>query len=158
MNTYAILFGIIVVTAIAFYIISSYNFYNSYVENESTESTESNESTESTDIVGIPRREKDRVRCPPKRPSEVLLKENVPPSQNISIYEDDTKIANKGFVNELIYKPANNKSYVDYGKNQITTPSIPLNDVCETQNLPIGNIHVSFLLDKSNNKDAKLIL
>lgn len=147
MNTYAILFGIIVVLAIAFYIMSSYSLYNSCLENDRP-------------------REKDRVRCPPKipsaknRPSEVVLKGNKP-SQNISVYEDNTKIANKGFVNELMYRPANNKSYVDYGKNHITTPSIPLNDVCDTQNLPIGNIHVSFLLDKTgntNNKDAKLIL
>ena len=149
MNTYAILFGLIVVFAITFYIMSSYSLYNSCSENDRPV-----------------RHEKDRVRCPPKmpntqnRPTKIVLSENKQ-SQNISVYEDNTKINNKGFVNELIYRPPNNQSYVDYGKNNITTPSIPLNDVCDTKNLPIGNIHVSFLLDKTNNtnnKDAKLIL
>lgn len=147
MNTHAVLLGIIVVMAIIFYIFSSYSLYNTTVNDLEHE------------------RHKDRVRCPPKMPkntkktknSKIVLSDEKP-SHNISMYQDDMNIKNKGFVNELMYRPVGNKSYVDYGNNKITVPSIPLNDVCDTQNLPIGNIHVSFLMDKSNNKDANLIL
>ena len=147
MNTHAVLLGIIVVMAIIFYIFSSYSLYNTTVNDLQHE------------------RHKDRVRCPPKmhmntkktKNSKIVLS-NEKPSHNISMYQDDMNIKNKGFVNELMYRPVGNKSSVDYGNNQITIPSIPLNDVCDTQNLPIGNIHVSFLMDKSNNKDANLIL
>lgn len=147
MNTHAVLLGIIVVMAIIFYIFSSYSLYNTTVNDLQHE------------------RHKDRVRCPPKmhmntkkfKNSKIVLNDEKP-SHNISMYHDDMNIKNKGFVNELMYRPVDNKSSVDYGNNQITVPSIPLNDVCDNQNLPIGNIHVSFLMDKSNNKDANLIL
>jgi len=147
MNTHAVLLGIIVVMAIIFYIFSSYSLYNTTVNDLQHE------------------RHKDRVRCPPKmhmntkkfQNSKIVLNDEKP-SHNISMYHDDMNIKNKGFVNELMYRPVDNKSSVDYGNNQITVPSIPLNDVCDNQNLPIGNIHVSFLMDKSNNKDANLIL
>lgn len=147
MNTHAVLLGIIVVMAIIFYIFSSYSLYNTTVNDLQHE------------------RHKDRVRCPPKmhmntkkfKNSKIVLNDEKP-SHNISMYQDDMNIKNKGFVNELMYRPVDNKSSVDYGNNQITVPSIPLNDVCDNQNLPIGNIHVSFLMDKSNNKDANLIL
>lgn len=150
MNTHAVLLGIIVVMAIIFYIFSSYSLYNTTVNDLQHE------------------RHKDRVRCPPKMPintnkhpkpksSKIVLNDQKP-SLKISMYEDDMNINNKGFLNELIYRPPVGKTLVDYGENQITVPSIPLNDVCDTQNLPIGNIHISFLMDKTNNNDANLIL
>lgn len=153
MNTHAVLLGIIVVMAIVFYIFSSYSLYD-------------------TSVNDLRERKKDRVRCPPKMPMNIKAKNNgrdavnaakivlnnEKPSQNISMYQDDMNINNKGFVNELIYRQVGNKSSVDYGRNQITVPSIPLNDVCDTQNLPIGNIHVNFLMNKPNNKNANLIL
>lgn len=152
MNTYMILFGIIVFMTIAFYIISSYSLQKSFIDNDNNNNI---------DI----RRMNDRVRCAPKlftkdkQHSKMSGGGNKKKPQAMSIYEENMNISNKGFVNELIYRPpVGYSSNIDYGMNKITVPSIPLNDICDTQNLPIANIHVNFLMDKSKESDANLIL
>lgn len=149
MNTYMTLFGIIVVMAIIYYITSSYSLQSSMIQND------------------VNQRTNDRVRCPPQisnkntnknKPSKIVL-DNQKPSYNISFYEDEMRIKNKGFVNELMYRPAAAKNDNNRGDGGgLTVPSIPLNDVCDTQNVPIANIHVSYLIDKTKKSDANLIL
>lgn len=141
MKTYAILFGILII-GITFFMISSYSLYDKCIDCEPIY------------------KQHNRVRCPPhkaisSKPTKITLANNKK-THNISIYEDSSVINNKGFVNELMYKPTDHSTDYEFGFNEITNPSIPLNDVCEdTTNLPIRNINVNFLLE---NKEAKLIL
>lgn len=140
MKTYAVLFGILI-TGITFFMISSYSLYDKCIDCKPIY------------------KEQHVVRCPRKvissKPTKITLANNKK-THNISIYHDNSIINNKGFVNELMYKPPDRSTDYEFGFNEITSPSIPLNDICEdTTNLPIGNINVKFLLE---NKEAKLIL
>lgn len=140
MKLYEILFGILLAMSIAFFIISSYSLYDKCID------------------CNHLNKNKDRVRCPPKypkqKPTRIVLNENKK-TANISIYQEDSIVKNKGFINELMYKPVDNNIDYKFQNNEITNPSIPLNDLCDTKNLPIANVNINFLL---KNKDAKLIL
>jgi len=105
-------------------------------------------------------REKDRVRCPPKhlinknRPVEKIYIESKKPSETISLYDDNVMINNKGFENELIYKPSMESP--KYETMLIQNDEI-LNDMsCRlSSDLPIGNVNVHYML---KNNTSKIIL
>lgn len=84
-----------------------------------------------------------KVRCPPGDPL-------------IKTYEDTNKIPNKGFVNELMYKQDSPVNDVVF-ENKLIQNNVPLNDnSCVLSNdLPIVNIHVSYLL---HNNTSKLVI
>jgi hypothetical protein len=84
-----------------------------------------------------------KVRCPPGDPL-------------IKTYEDTKKITNKGFVNELMYKQESLENNVVF-ENKLIENNVPLNDnSCKLSNdLPIVNIHVSYLL---HNNTSKLVI
>lgn len=108
-------------------------------------------------------RNNDRVRCPPKnsqkqkadsRKVKRLVDISVP-DKNISLYDDKQFINNKGFVNELMYKPEIKSSYIN--DETIMIPNnIPLNEKHKDESdLPIANINVEYLLNKSTTKLEK---
>lgn len=81
----------------------------------------------------------NKVRCPPK---ELLL------------YDDSMGyVKNKGFLNEIIYKPEFDYSQLQFASG-ITKNTMPLNDnsCAYSKDLPIGNIHVSYLINKKSTK------
>jgi len=141
MKTYAILFGIILISGITFFMISSYSLYDKCIDCDPMHN------------------DHHVVRCPPKiyKPvSKKITLNRCPKTHNITIYDDNSNINNKGFVNELMYKPSDHKTDYQFNFNEITNPSIPLNGICENDtNLPIRNVNINFLL---KNKEAKLIL
>jgi hypothetical protein len=141
MKTYAILFGIILISGITFFMISSYSVYDKCID------------------CNPIHKDHHVVRCPPKKykpnPKKISLN-RYPKTDNISIYDDNSNINNKGFVNELMFRPSDHEADYQLYFNEITTPSMPLNEICEnTTNLPIGNVNIHFLL---KNKEAKLIV
>jgi hypothetical protein len=85
---------------------------------------------------------KRKVRCPPQ---EMLLYD-----ENIGY------VKNKGFLNEIIYKPDFDYSRLEF-ESGIMKNNVPLNDesCVFSTDLPIGNIHVTYLL---NNNTTKLSL
>jgi hypothetical protein len=90
---------------------------------------------------------KDKVRCPPK----VLDARKPPLDYDIKLYEESNHIKNKGFENELIYKPEQSFDNVHFVSG-ITKNDVPLNmDDDETidSSLPIANINVCYLLNNS---------
>ena len=74
--------------------------------------------------------------------------------KDIYLYEEDINyINNKGFINEIIYKPSLNNNSLIFEDNKII-PDIDLNDnsYAESQDLPIGNINVQYLLKNNTSK------
>lgn len=99
----------------------------------------------------------DRVRCPPKH----LIKKNKPiqeiriekknPSESIALYGDNDSINNKGFVNELIYRPIMESPKYD---TMLIENDMKLNDTsCKlSSDLPLGNINVNYMLQNNTSK------
>lgn len=75
------------------------------------------------------------------------------PKSSVYLYEDDTNVSNKGFVNELIYKPQTNDT-LPYAPVNIIDKPLQLNPpVCVlSTDLPIANINVNYFLDKNTTK------
>lgn len=74
--------------------------------------------------------------------------------KDIYLYEEDINyINNKGFINEIIYKPSLNTESLIFEDNKIIS-DIDLNDnsYAESQDLPIGNINVEYLLKNNTSK------
>lgn len=72
------------------------------------------------------------------------------------IYEEKAQIQNKGFVNELMYKP-NTKFQADDQFKPLITNTVSLNDTHRafSSDLPMANINISYL---SNSVNGKLIV
>lgn len=88
----------------------------------------------------------DRVRCPPKIYKQVQTENKN--KFSINLYNGDNKINNKGFINELMYKPKFDYNTISYS-NGVSVPSIELNDYSEKCNEPLfGNVHRCWLLNK----------
>ena len=90
---------------------------------------------------------KNRIRCPP------TIK-NTPKCGNIKLYNENNIIYNNGFVNEIIYKPQQNLSELQFN-NQLLDNNMFLN-MSELQddlqnNLPMKNINTYYLI--KNNID-----
>lgn len=68
------------------------------------------------------------------------------------IYENGY-VKNKGFVNETIYKPTMDSSQLEFDTKLIEN-TIPLNDnsCVLSSDLPLGNIHINYLINKSTSK------
>jgi hypothetical protein len=68
------------------------------------------------------------------------------------IYENGY-VKNKGFVNETIYKPKMDDSQLLF-ETKLIENSVPLNDnACIlSSDLPLGNIHVNYLINKNTSK------
>ena len=112
-----------------------------------------------TENVNKIKTNKIKIRCPPTEikniievPSNICKKNN----KDIEIYgEDICHIKNKGFVNELIYKPNVSSIYIDdYFNENNNQDNISLNDPSYiiSQNIPIGNINVNYLLKYNTSK------
>lgn len=99
----------------------------------------------------------DRVRCPPKnlidhsKPIKKISIEKKKPSETIALYDDNDKINNKGFVNELIYKPSMKSPKYD---TMLIENKMRLNDdSCKlSSDLPLGNINVNYMLQNNTSK------
>jgi hypothetical protein len=67
---------------------------------------------------------------------------------SVTLYNDDQYVYNKGFINELIYKP-DTKCGLPYVTSMIDN-SMPLNSpTCQlSSDLPIANINVNYFIDK----------
>ena len=107
-----------------------------------------NQSTENNSIVNNSASQKhEKVRCLPK----YLDARNKPKDYDIRLYEETKKINNKGFVNELIYKPEQTTNEVHFVSG-FTKNDVPLNmhddEIIDTS-LPIANINVNYLLQNS---------
>lgn len=99
----------------------------------------------------------DRVRCPPKnlikhnKPVQKIYLEKKQPSETITLYDDNDKVNNKGFVNELIYKPTMESPRYD---TMLIENTMQLNDSsCKlSSDLPLGNINVNYMLKNNTSK------
>ena len=111
------------------------------------------------------RHNNDRVRCPPKNLQKQNNKNDSKkvkrlvdisvPDKNITLYDDKQFIDNKGFVNELMYKPEIKSTYI-HDETIMIPNNIPLNETCKEEgDLPIANINVEYLLKKSTTKLEK---
>ena len=93
-------------------------------------------------------KKEDRVRCPPV----YIDARTKPTNYDIRMYEESKRVVNKGFVNELMFKPKEKASNFHF-ESGITENNVSLNigddEVVDTS-LPIGNIHVNYLLNKSS--------
>jgi hypothetical protein len=71
---------------------------------------------------------------------------------SVQLYDEDQYVYNKGFVNELMYKPETNGT-VPYAPAMIQN-NMPLNPgVCTfSTDLPIANINVNYFLDKNTTR------
>ncbi len=92
-------------------------------------------------------REQIVIRCKP---------EERKPVKKINTYENNQYISNRSFVNELIYKPEITLNQVEQPKpiiGDIDDLKSISNPTCEFSNdLPIANINVNYLLDKNTSK------
>lgn len=93
-------------------------------------------------------KKEDRVRCPPVYIDARTKSTNY----DIRMYEESKHIGNKGFVNELMFKPKENSSNFHFVSG-ITKNNVPLNigddEVVDTS-LPVANVHIDYLLNKSS--------
>lgn len=85
-----------------------------------------------------------KVRCPPNS-----IKIRCPPNDIGTILnEKNSQIKNKGYINELIYKP-NTQYQVEFNNYLLDgqEPAMPLNENYDkmSKDLPIGNINVEYL-------------
>lgn len=73
---------------------------------------------------------------------------------NVNLYEDGNYIHNKGFVNELMYKPNTEVDNNFVFENKLIDNNVPLNSPkCEfSTDLPIANINVNYMLHRNNTK------
>lgn len=78
----------------------------------------------------------------------------LPDSLNVNLYEDGNYIHNKGFVNELMYKPSTEVDNNFVFENKLLVNNMPLNSPkCEfSTDLPIANINVNYMLHRDNTK------
>lgn len=78
------------------------------------------------------------------------------PEKKITLFEEKTShITNKGFVNELIYKPKTKLDNVNIDIKLIDDKfkNIPLNQTCKTSTeLPIANINIPYFLSENTSK------
>lgn len=90
-------------------------------------------------------------RCPPTDiilPSNDVVKQE---ANNVNLYDESDYIDNKGFVNELMYKPKFH-SNVKYNNMEI----VPLKDTeyvsTKSIDLPIANININYMLKNNTTK------
>jgi len=81
----------------------------------------------------------DKIRCPPA---------------SLNLYKDGRYIQNKGFVNELMYRPNNETNDEFVFETTLIKNDVPLNNPkCEfSTDLPIANINVNYMLKKDSTK------
>lgn len=89
------------------------------------------------------------VRCPPEE-----VKDNRVMLNTAQLYKDNQYVQNKGFTNELIYKPPTYSDELINDSTPIMQPTIPLNEVrCKlSSDLPIANININYLLHQNSTK------
>lgn len=71
-------------------------------------------------------------------------------SEEMHIHDDTNRVANKGFVNELMYKPdAKNGNTIKYQSKLVEDEykTVGLNHKKHSYDLPIANIDVNYLMD-----------
>ena len=69
------------------------------------------------------------------------------------ILYDNGYVKNKGFVNETMYKPEVDTSHLKF-ETKLIENHIPINDdrCTLSSDLPLGNIHTSYLINKNSSK------
>ena len=83
----------------------------------------------------------NRIRCMPEMRSKDTCKD-------INLYNEHDVIRHKGFINEMIYKPKQNISELQF-ENMLIENTMPLNEpICQINSteLPISNVNVNYLL------------
>ena len=75
-------------------------------------------------------------------------------NSNAYLYKDGNYIHNKGFVNELMYKPNTRVDDNFIFENKLINNNMPLNSPkCEfSTDLPIANINVNYMLNRDSTK------
>ncbi len=74
---------------------------------------------------------------------------------DIDLYQDNEHLDNRGFINEIIYKPATELKYIDYEKYHISDDINDIKDIDDhekSKDLPLGNINVNYLLKYNTSK------
>lgn len=88
----------------------------------------------------------------PKEVKKQILKEEPKASDKIALYSDGATIKNKGFHNELIYKPSIHSSELHF-ENSLVKNNYPLNtEDDEDPELPIANINVAYMIKNETTK------
>jgi hypothetical protein len=89
-----------------------------------------------------------KARCPPPQETQVHAKPIVP----INTYDEKTNVKNKGFVNELMYRPNTEMYEYNFETNDYPNDrNVPLNPTCDlSTDLPLPNVHISYLLQKNS--------
>jgi hypothetical protein len=129
----------IYVVAVFLIVVFSFIIYDMYDMScyfKETECTDE-KSTSNTPIV------KNTIRC---LPDEL--------NSNANLYKDGNYISNKGFVNELMYKPNTGVDDNFVFENKLIDNKMPLNSPkCEfSTDLPIANINVNYMLHRDSTK------
>jgi hypothetical protein len=75
-------------------------------------------------------------------------------NSNANLYKNGNYIHNKGFVNELMYKPNTRVGDNFVFENKLIDNNMPLNSPkCEfSTDLPIANINVNYMLNRDSTK------
>ncbi len=85
----------------------------------------------------------------------ISVKNNKKDNNNINLYQDEEHINNRGFINEVIYKPVSELKYINYEKYNISNDIRDIKDINEhekSKDLPLGNINVHYLLKHNTSK------
>jgi len=89
-------------------------------------------------------RRNDRIRCPPKIFKQEQKTNDDDNKYKINLFTENETIKNKGFINELMYKPSYDSTLPH--TNELYVPNIPLNDYHENENMQFANVHLNYLL------------
>lgn len=90
-------------------------------------------------------------RCPP---TDIILPSNDVVKQEanvVNLYNESEYIDNKGFVNELMYKPKFHSS-VEYDNIEIVPLKANENVSTKSIDLPIANININYMLKNNTTK------
>ena len=93
--------------------------------------------------------DRNRIRCLPETEMQKAR------CHDIGLYNDNQVVKQKGFLNELMYKPQYNMSELQFENKLINNKMSMSNSECEdnpTENLPIANVNVHYLLQYNTAK------
>jgi len=141
MNPFVVIIGFIVIIMI----FSLFFLYNKELEQKHLYKSNKYDKSSNGDILST---RHNRVRCVPE------MQKPKKKCQDMQLYEDNNNIKQKGFVNEMIYKPEQDISELKF-ENKLIENNMPLNvpECQETStDLPIANINVHFLMNHQSSR------
>ena len=133
MNLFIIILGIVIIIGLILF----YNNESPYIQQKH----------KTRDILST---RHNRVRCPPE------IQKPKKKCQDMQLYEDNNIIRQRGFVNEMIYKPEHDISDLKFENKLIENNEVLNVPQCQkvSSDLPIANINVHYLM---NHQTSKLI-